>query len=306
MRSANAQQVDLAVRVDSATSTTEMAGFLTSESGADRLFGSFAMPQGEPAACVLISSSLYAENARNYRREVILARDLAVRGIASLRFHYRGWGYSDGDPAALSFPSICIDAADALARLTERCPGVPVGFVGTRFGALVAARTARNASAAPLLLWDPIPSAAVFLHDASKGRRAGGMVADRQHGDAGGGEEDPWATGHLDSLGYRLPVGLRDSLEGVTLAECLGDASRPILVVTMVPAYEPKPVAMAAAEEIRAATGAEVEFRRVEGRLSWWTSRDSWDPDEDHPPTQEVITRSAEWLERRLTQVRAS
>jgi alpha/beta superfamily hydrolase len=306
MRSAPAQQVDLAVRTDPATSTIEMAGFLTAETGSDRLFGSFALPPGDPTACVVISSSLYAESARNYRREVILARDLAVRGIASLRFHYRGSGYSDGDPAALTFPSMCADAARAVVHLRERCPGVPIGYVGTRLGALVAATAARDSSPAPMLLWDPVPGAAAFFHDAVKARRAGGMIADRQHGDAAAGEDDPWATGYLDSLGYRLPVGLRDSLDGVSLVECLGDAPGPILVVTMVPAYEPKPIAMAAAEEIRAATGSEVEVRRIEGRLSWWTSRDSWDPDEDHPPTQELISRSAAWLERHLTEARAS
>jgi hypothetical protein len=306
MRSAHAQQVDLAVRTDPATATTEMAGFLPAGSGTDRLFGSFALPPGEPTACVLIHSPLYAENARNYRREVILARDLAVRGIASLRFHYRGSGYSDGDPAAVSFTSMCADASVALARLIERCPGIPVGYMGTRLGALVAARTARDAAPAPMLLWDPAPDAAAFLNDAAKGRRAGGMVADRQLGESAAGDEDPWSTGYLDSLGYRLPVGLRDSLDGVSLAGCLGDAPRPILVVTMVPAYEPKPIAMAAAEELRAATGADVEVRRIEGRLSWWTTRDSWDPDEDHPPTREVISRSAEWLERQLAGVRSS
>jgi alpha/beta superfamily hydrolase len=306
MRSAPAQRLDLAVRTDAATSTTEMVGFLGAEPGMDRLFGSFALPSGQPRACVLISSSLYAENGRNYRREVILARELAVRGIASLRYHYRGTGYSDGDPAAISFPSMCADAADALTQLSERCPGVPVGYVGTRLGALVTASAARDSSRAPVLLWDPVPSAAAFFQDAAKARRAGGMVSDRQQADGAGGEEDPWATGFLDSLGYRMPVGLRDSLDGVSLVECLGDAPGPILVVTMVPAYEPKPIAMAAAEEIRAATGSEVEVRRIEGRLSWWTSRDSWDPDEDHPPTQELISRSAAWLERHLTEARAS
>jgi pimeloyl-ACP methyl ester carboxylesterase len=253
-----------------------------------------------------MSSSLYAESARNYRREVILARDLAVRGIASLRFHYRGSGFSDGDPAALNFRSMCADAADALARLIDRCPDVPVGYMGTRLGALVAASAARDAAPAPVLLWDPVPSAAAFFQDAVKARRAGGMVADRQHGDGDGGGENPWGTGYLDSLGYRLPVGLRDSLDGVSLADRLGDSPRPIMVVTMAPGYEPKPIAITAAEEIRAATGSEVEVRRIEGRLSWWTSRDSWDPDEDHPPTQEVIGRSVEWLVQRLTQVRTS
>jgi alpha/beta superfamily hydrolase len=304
VHSTQTQPTDAAVRSDPITSTIEIAGFLDSGSE-DRLFGAVTLPSGEPKASVLISSSLYAESARNYRREIILARDLAVRGIASLRFHYRGTGYSDGDPAALAFPTMCADATAALAQLTARCPGLPTGYVGTRLGALVAARLARAAASAPVVLWDPISSPAIFFQDATKARRAGGMIAGKQHG-ASPAEEDPWGTGFLDSLGYRLPLGLRNSLEGLSLAECLGAASRPILIASVVPGYEPKSQAEAAAEILRRTTGSEVDLRRIEGRLSWWTSRDSWDPDEDHPATREVIARSAEWLERRLTEEPAS
>lgn len=298
------QRLDVAVRSDPAISTTEIAGFLGS--GPDRLFGSFILPMGEPRACVLISSSLYAEHARNYRREVILARDLAVRGIASLRYHYRGTGYSDGDPAALALPSMCADAATALAQLRERCPGLPTGFVGTRLGSLVAATVARAEAATPVLLWDPISSAASFFRDAIKARKAGGMIAATQHGAAPAVEQDLWAPGFLDSLGYRLPVGLRDSLEDVALADRLGAERRPILIVTVVPGYEPTSQAETVAETVRTTTGSDVDLRRIEGRLSWWTSRDSWDPDEDHPATREVISRSTDWLERHLVRGPAS
>lgn len=298
------QRLDVAVRSDPATSTTEIAGFLGP--GPDRLFGSFILPMSEPRACVLISSSLYAEHARNYRREVILARDLAVRGIASLRYHYRGTGYSDGDPAALALPTMCADASTALVQLRERCPGLPTGFVGTRLGALVAATVARAEPSTPVLLWDPISSAANFFRDAIKARRAGGMIAATQQGTAPAVEQDLWAPGFLDSLGYRLPVGLRDSLEDVTLADRLGGERRPILIVTVVPSYEPTSQAETVAETLRATTGSDVDLRRIEGRLSWWTSRDSWDPDEDHPATRDVITRSADWLERNLAQGTAS
>lgn len=304
MPSAQTERIDVAERIDPITATTEVAGFLDGGSGpddeADRLFGTFTLPAGGSRGSVLISSSLYAEHARNYRREVILARELAVRGIASLRYHYRGTGYSDGDPAAVAFPSMCEYAATALARLRERCPGVPNGFVGTRLGGLVAAATARSDATAPVLLWDAISSAGSFFQDAIKARKVGGMVADKQHGGGAASVEDPWAEGSLDSLGYRLPPGLRTTLEGVTLSGCLGAPGRPVLIVTVVPGYEAKPQAEAAAEDLRS-SGWEVELRRIEGRLSWWTSRDSWDPDEDHPATREVIARSADWLERRLT-----
>ena len=111
---------------------------------------------------------------------------------------------------------------------------------------------------------------------------------------------DPWAAGSLDALGYRLPLGLKQSLHDAALADLLGPAARPIQIVTVVPDYDPAPLAERAAELLRASTSSPVDVRRIEGRLSWWTSRDSWDPDEDHRPTREVIARSADWLLDRL------
>ncbi len=288
----------LAVRTDPRTATTELAGFLGADDD-DRFFGAFTMPSGDPRGAVLMCSSLYVEGGRNYRREVMLARELAGRGIASLRFHYRGSGYSDGDPAALTFASMNLDAADAVAALRERCPGVPVACLGTRLGALVAATVARSDPTMAVLLWDPVASPAVFFQDAMKARRARGMIAERQEGGTGA-EPDPYEGGSLDALGYRLPRGLRDSLEDVSLADCLGPAARPIHVLTVVPDYEPSPPAVTAAELLGTSTGTDVGLRRIEGRLSWWTTRDSWEPDEDHPPTREVIAESADWLEAHL------
>jgi hypothetical protein len=132
-----------------------------------------------------------------------------------------------------------------------------------------------------------------------KARRARGMVAERQ-GESATAEADPYEGGSLDALGYRLPRGLNDSLEDVSLAECMGPAPRPIQVVTVVPDYEPAPPAVTAAEVLRTSTGSEVGLRRIEGRLSWWTTRDSWEPDEEHAPTRDVIATSADWLERQL------
>jgi len=292
-----------AVRTDEALSITEIAGFF--EAGQDRLFGTMAVPLGETSACVLISSPLFAEQARNYRREVILARELARRGIATFRYHYRGTGNSEGAATDLGFPSLCSDAAAALEHLRERCPGLPSASLGTRLGGFVAASVANDGS--PLLLWDPIPDATPFFADAVKARQAGGMVTLREPSstEPGDGGEDPWSGGFLDALGYRVPGVLKESLASVSFPSCLGSGARDVLVVTMVPRHEATPQAGVVAELIRDHTAAHVDLTRVDGRLTWWTSRDSWDPDEDHPPTREVIDRSADWLERHLAKAAA-
>jgi alpha/beta superfamily hydrolase len=286
------KQTELAVRRDPGTSTSELAGFLGADE--DRYFGAFSVPRGNPRGAVLICASLYAEAARNYRREVILARELAGRGIASLRFHYRGSGFSDGDPAALTFASMTADAAEAVAELRARWPGAPVACVGSRLGAFVAATVARSEPSMPLLLWDPVASPKVFFQDVLKAQRASGMIAGHH------GNVEPVETGPLDAVGYRLPLALRDSFQDVSLEDCLGIGARPIHVVTVVPDYEPSPAAVVAAELLRTSTGSDVGVRRIEGRISWWTTRDSWEPDEDNLPTREVIAESADWLEARL------
>src|SRR5262245_1310438 len=175
LRSVRTEPVDLASRTDPVTSTTELAGFLGADE--DRLFGVFTQPSTEASGVVLMCSSLYSEAARNYRREVILARELAARGIASLRFHYRGSGYSDGDPATLDFRSMIMDAAEALTELRERYPSAPAACLGTRLGAFVSASLARSNPSMALLLWDPVDSPAVIFQDVLKARRASTMIA---------------------------------------------------------------------------------------------------------------------------------
>jgi hypothetical protein len=289
-----------AVRSDDKRSTTEMAGFFGP--GRDRLFGSFTIPFGQPTACILINSPVYAEQSRNYRREVILSRDLATRGIASLRYHYRGTGHSDGDAEDLTFASLCADAADALGEVQERFQGLPLGFVGTRLGGFVAASVASRAPSAPLLLWDPISSASRCLLDAIKAHRAGGMIADRHGESSPGHEADIWTNGLLDAVGHRVPRALFESFEESQLADIFEGEGRNVLIVTVVPKHEPISEAEMVADLLRQRTGSKVDVQRIDGHLSWWTARDSWTPDEDDPATCQVIAQSADWIQRSLTE----
>jgi hypothetical protein len=184
--------------------------------------------------------------------------------------------------------------------LADRCPGLPPGFLGTRLGGLVASSRAREVPGAPLLLLDPLPGVGPFLVDAMKAGKAGGMVAGKQAGEAGAPETDVWAGGFMDSLGYRLPRGLRDSFEGVSLVDCLGAEARRVLIVSVVPRHDRFPRAKEVADLLGERTAAEVDLRMVEGKLSWWTERDWWEPDEEDPPTLEAIAASVEWLQARL------
>lgn len=294
---------DLAVasRSDEVTATTEIAGFFGTRSA--RLFCSITSPQS-PAACVLINSPLYAEHARNYRREVILARALAVRGIAAFRFHYRGTGHSEGSAEDLTFGSMCEDAFEAFDHLRARFPELPSGFVGTRLGGFVAASVAGSVPSAPLLLWDPVSSASRCVRDAMKAQQAGGMVTDRDLEASPEGEDGLWANGFVDVMGYRLPHTLIESFDGIGLSDRLGAEPRQVRMLSVLQRYESTAEMDALAGVLRARTGSQVDVRRVTGRLTWWISRDSWTPEEEHPVTREVVAESAEWLHRQLVKGR--
>src|SRR5207253_10522741 len=118
------------------------------------------------AAGVVICSSICNDFLHNYRREVELARELAANGIAVARFHYRGLGNSDGDEAAVTFDSMVDDAREATAHLRALTGVSKVSFLGSRFGAPIAAALASGEVGAPLVLVDPTVEASKFFREA--------------------------------------------------------------------------------------------------------------------------------------------
>src|SRR5215469_15071329 len=73
-------------------------------------FVAVASPEGPASVGAVICSPLWAEQMKNYRREVLLGRALAARGFVCARFHYRGVGHSRGDPQAIDISSMTDDA----------------------------------------------------------------------------------------------------------------------------------------------------------------------------------------------------
>src|SRR5262249_37166411 len=146
---------------DGKTGTTEEVAFIPSGTG--QLFGVMHLPAGTPAAAVVIASPLHEEMVKNYRPEVLLARALAARGIAAQRFHYRGFGHSDGDPADTTFDSMLDDLAAAASHLSARTGLERVMYVGTRLGGLVASFA--NTNRDPIVLWEPVANSERYFRD---------------------------------------------------------------------------------------------------------------------------------------------
>ena len=74
------------------------------------VFCSVHAPAAGAHASLVMCPPLLADHPFSYRREVLMAVELARRGVAVWRFHYAGTGYSDGSPEGVSFDTIVADA----------------------------------------------------------------------------------------------------------------------------------------------------------------------------------------------------
>jgi pimeloyl-ACP methyl ester carboxylesterase len=128
--------------------------------GPDLVFGCRHVPDAPPVAGVVVCSPLPYGAMSVYLPDARLGRHLARAGVVVQRFHYRGTGHSDGDPAAITLDTMADDAHGALAHLRDQCGVERVGLVGTAAGATVAALLARDLPGAPVALWRPFEPAA--------------------------------------------------------------------------------------------------------------------------------------------------
>ncbi|HEY8547118.1 MAG TPA: alpha/beta hydrolase, partial [Acidimicrobiales bacterium] len=150
--------------------------------GGGLTFGCRHMPASEDVtAGVVICPPTHGDAAINYHREARLGRWLARAGVATQRFHYRGTGESDRlPPPGITFSTLVDDARQAAELLRERCGLERIGFLGTRVGALVAARAAAELDGAPLVLWQPVVDPRRYVNDSvavDLGRGAPGPAA---------------------------------------------------------------------------------------------------------------------------------
>jgi pimeloyl-ACP methyl ester carboxylesterase len=192
------------------------------EIAGDSIFTASHTPTGRCRGTLLICPPILGESLVIYRREVNLADMLAERGIAVQRFHYRGSGHSGGSEAGITFHAMVDDALAALGALEDRVGAGSVGFLGTRWGALVAAECARRIGGSSLVLWDPVVDPNEFVEEAIRARVMRRMKK-------GQGRRTPMSEelaqleqrGWLDILGYRLCNGLTRSAEGHSLTQLL-------------------------------------------------------------------------------------
>jgi alpha/beta superfamily hydrolase len=296
MSQQNVNWPNTGIRVDRERRVREEAAFLGPKGAA--IFAAAHLPivGSDIRGGILICSPIGLEMMKNYRREVVLGRELAGRGFAVQRFHYRGMGHSDGF-GNTTFESMIQDATTALSALHVRIGSVPMGFLGTRIGGLVAAQMAGRRPGAPLALWQPVIDPSRHLREVLRARK---IVKVRQHSAE---PEEPEVdlsafietSQAIDVLGYRIDAALYESLD-LRFPELMGSAPRPILLVDV----DHRGHLRADCQDLKhdlEESGFPVETEVIRQRdVGWWFLDLQRRGDVDQP----IMALTTEWFERTL------
>jgi alpha/beta superfamily hydrolase len=254
-------------------------------------------PSAPPTGAAVICSPLFAEFMRNYRREVLLARELARLGYVVERFHYRFSGNSDGEDEDLTFDSMREDALACVADARERCPGGPLVLIGARLGALVAASVAGEHPNAAVVLWEPMLEITRYFKEAFRAR----LVKERRDGDeqapTGRQLEEVLRGGEpVEVPGHLIFPALHASAAGRTLESELGPDRRRLLAVQVGPTGTIRAELARQVERWRAG-GLGVDATAVKGEESWWLVDERWHDEARRPMTKELLALTTAWVE---------
>lgn len=258
--------------------------FFTGDPGS-KIFVASHMPAA-PRASVLICSSILTDIVSNYHLETRLSRVLADADVAVGRFHYRGNGHSEGDPLAATFDSMVDDARHVMTELSQQGAPEPWGFVGSRFGALVAARVASSHPSSPVAMLEATARGKRFFTDALMAQSAalasGKLVAPKP-------KELLAREGWADVMGFPAGHSLIDSATELDLVDLLQPAERPVLFMAPAKAGGLKSTDQALVDQLRAAD-AMVDVETTDEPKSWWFIDDF-----EAVPTRAADT-AAQWL----------
>jgi alpha/beta superfamily hydrolase len=144
--------------------------------GEARLFGVFHAPVGSATRSGFVLSHPFGEEKLwSHRVFVSLARTLARRGHAVLRFDFLGAGDSSGSTLDVSLETHVEDLTAAISTLAERDDSLErIGLIGLRLGATVAALVMERVTvttlpgslvAGPLVLWDPVLNGTAYMQE---------------------------------------------------------------------------------------------------------------------------------------------
>ncbi len=285
-----------AVQFNPDTGGTETAEYI--DINGERILVYSHMPGGEPRGGVIICGSFGLAFSQNYRREVLLARSLADRGIAVRRFHYRGFGESSGDSSETSFESMLEDALCVSGSFVAELKGRPLAIMGTNWGAQIASASAEHLSADALALWDPVVSGRDLFRQIFRARWAGQFSR-------GGSTpttsaellEAMQANGSVDILGYPLSFSFYEDALPRQIDGCPESRPMSVLIVSMGARGRPSK-AHVALRDLFADKGHDADVVCAAGDETWWVSTsDGFVPEERRPLTASSLEATLSWME---------
>jgi len=141
-------------------STTERVQF-TGASGGE-IAGRLERPVGPVRACALFAHCFTC--SKDLKAVVRIARALAARGIAVLRFDFTGLGESDGEFSETDFTSN-VDDVIAAADFMRSGPGAPQLLIGHSLGGLAVLAAARRIEEVAAVVTIGAPSDTAHLRD---------------------------------------------------------------------------------------------------------------------------------------------
>ena len=259
---------------------------------ARRMFTVLHLPASRLIGGVVICSPLHAEFAHNYRREVLIARDLAMHGVAVQRFHYVGTGNSDGDSDALTWESMQRDAHVASDLLRDRTSVEMLSFLGTRMGAFAAVGAAARFPGSPLALWEPCLDAAGYFRDIVRHAVIRDVAQSASSAGTSRPSFDDIEQGSADILGYSVGAPLYASFAGRHLRDELATDPRELLLIQL-DRNDRMRAGFADLIHDRIANRHPTEARAVRTNESWWFLGD---PADSRRPTKAVVDATSRWL----------
>ena len=256
-------------------------------------------PRGPVVGAAVLCGSLFDEISVNGRREVMVARRLAERGVVCARFNYRGTGNSPRPAgSSLTLTSMVRDAQRVAEDLLARFPSPEVTFIGVRVGGIVAARLAAATAGAGLVLWEPV-SGADYLRDLSRASRVAGLRTGkgdaRGTGEAGvdGSSESRRDGGPIrELLAHGLDAETEASLMAASLPDGLGERRRVLVLRKSRGGVPPRSDPAGR----WGAAGHDVEVHDIENSHAWWFVTDQWASQDVEAETIEVVSRVVDWM----------
>jgi hypothetical protein len=272
------------------------AGFVETDRGA--VFAVTHLPSRRAEAAVLICSPIQSELLKNNRREVMLARRLASRGLGVARFHYVGTGNSDGDLGDVTIEGMAADAAAVATALAAASGTDRIGFVATRLGSLPASSVASGRPGAPLAFWEPVVSGRSYLKELMRVRLMVGMRqgADGSEQVAEDVAEQLARTGSFAVMGFSIGGALKDDLERSDL-RIMHPADHDLLLVQFGQRAGIRRELRALAADLEQRGGAPT-VEQVPFDEAWWlhVDVDALTPDLEFAMNTDVVGRTERWL----------